>query len=254
MNLFITFYFALYPADFAIRILQIVMPPRESMLSFGAVLIAIGLINFTLGLFIEQVIVEYFVFKKLRYRFHDIEKSHKKFLSIENYLRLNTKWPPLSLYNNQENNSPSDDESKGNAGNSGASKDKSNGKDEDDDDNSPMSYAEISIEPVEDDGAVVFDRNSSILNSFFERERQRLASINRRSSTEGGGTGDEIFDADDNLPIRKKNEQLKREYLELKLTDRAMPLQAQVNGNMEGSFISAQSEAQKDVEMHDLKL
>lgn len=253
INLLITFYFALSPADFAIKFLQMILPPREEMLSFGAVLITIGLVNFTLGLFIEQVIVEYLVFKKLRYRFHDIEKSHKKFLSIENYLRLNTKWPPLSLYNNQENNSPSDDESKGNAGNSGASKGASNGKDDEDDDTSPMSYAEISIEPVEDDGAVVFDRNSSILNSFFERERQRLASINRRSSNEGGTSADDVFD--ENLPIRRKNEQLKREYLELKLTDLAMPLQ--VNGEIEeGSFInqarSVKGDNKVNVEMHDL--
>ncbi len=200
-----------------------VLPPREYMLSFGIVLISIGLFNFSLGLFIEQVIVEYLVFKKLRYRFHDIEKSHKKFLSIENYLRLNNKWPPLSLYNNQENNSPSDDE--GNAGNSGASKGASTGNDNDDDDNSPMSYAEISIEPVEDDGAVVFDRNSSILNSFFERERQRLASTNQRASKEEP----EVFDGEENLPIKKKSEQLKREYFELKLKDKATPME--VNGD-----------------------
>lgn len=230
--------------------MQLVVPPREEMLSFGAVLIVVGLLNFVLGLFIEQVIVEYIVFKKLRYRFHDIEKSHKKFLSIENYLRLNTKWPPLSLYNNQENNSPSDDESKGNAGNSGTSKGPSSGKDDEDDDNSPMSYAEISIEPVEDDGAVVFDRNSSILNSFFERERQRLASINRRFSNEGN----DVFDGDENLPIRKKNEQLKREYLELQLTERAMPLQVNGGSSMEGSFINSgmKDDNKVNVEMHNM--
>lgn len=219
------------------------------MLNFGVFLVMMGLINFTVGLFIEQVIVEFVIFRKLRYRFHDIEKSRKKFLSIENYLRLNSKWPPLSLYNNQENNSPSEDESKGNAGNSGTSKGASTGKDDDDDDNSPMSYAEISIEPVEDD-TVVFDRNSSILNSFFERERQRLASINRRSSNEGGNAdSDNVFDGE-NLPIRTKNEQLKREYLELKLTDRAKP--EIVNGCMEGSFINTDKDDKIGVEMHNL--
>lgn len=252
INLLITFYFALYPADFLIKFMQMVLPPRSEMLSFGVALITIGLINFILGMFIEEVIVEYLVFKKLRYRFHDIEKSHKKFLSIENYLRLNTKWPPLSLYNNQENNSPSDDECKGNAGNSGASKGASGGKEDDDDDASPMSYAEISIEPVEDDGAVMFDRNSSILNSFFERERQRLASINHGTSQDGGNSAEDVFDK--NLPIRKKNEQLKREYLELKLTDRAIPLKTNADTE-EGSFIVQSSTVKRDkvnVEMHDL--
>ena len=222
-------------------------------------MVTIGAINFIVGFFIEEVIVEYILFKKLRYRFHNIEKSHKKFLSIENYLRLNTKWPPLSLYNNQENNSPSDDDSKNQGGNSGASKGASTGHDDDDDDTSPMSYAEISIEPVEDD-AVVFDRNSSILNSFFERERQRLASINRGTSQSNADQiivddNDNVFGStvkDDNLPIRRK-----REYLELKIADPAKPF---ANGFMEGSFMSASDnsnnkqddEVRKDVELHNM--
>lgn len=210
INLAVTCYLALYPADVVRRFMELVTPPAQSMVGFGVVLMIYGVINFSIGLFIEQVIVEYFIFKKLRYRFHNIEKSHKKFLSIENYLRMNTKWPPLSLYSNQENNSPSDDESKGNM-NSGGSKNQTNSKDDDDDDTSPMSYAEISIEPVEDDGSVVFDRNSSILNSFFERERQRTASAGQGTANIGES-------------IRKRNELLKREYLELKITDPAKPL------------------------------
>lgn len=221
VNLTITCYLALYPAEFLANFMELITPPRSQLVSYGIGLIIFGVINFTIGMFIEHVIVEYIIFKKLRYRFHNIEKSHKKFLSIENYLRMNAKWPPLSLYNNQENNSPSDDESKGNA-NSGGSKNQTNSKDDEDDDNSPMSYAEISIEPLEDDGAVVFDRNSSILNSFFERERQRLASVNQnqRNSVDDN----EIFAGES---IRKKNEQLKREYLELKITDPAKPM---ING------------------------
>lgn len=211
INCLITLYLALYPSDFIRENLELITPPREEMISFGLILISYGVINFSISLFIEQVIVEYLLFKKLRYRFHNIEKSRKKFLSIENYLRTTVKWPPLSLYNNQENNSPSDDESKGIC-NSGASKTQSNSR-EDDDDDSPMSYAEISIQPVDEDQAVMFDRNSSILNSFFERERQRLASIGQ-----SGSSGDErklsIGDS-----IRKKNEQAKREYLELKITN-----------------------------------
>jgi cation-transporting P-type ATPase 13A2 len=235
INLVVTCYLALYPPGWAIEVLQMVLPPVDERLSFGVTLICIGAVNFIIGFFIEQVIVEFILFKKLRYRFHNIEKSHKKFLAIENYLRLNSKWPPLSLYNNQENNSPSEDESKGGACNSG-SKGASTGREDDDDDTSPMSYAEISIEPFEDDVAVTFDRNSSILSSFFERERQRLASINRGTShSDVMDDNENVFDScSDNLPIRKKNEQLKREYLELKITDPAKPL----NGYTEGSFMS----------------
>lgn len=219
INCVFTLYLALYPAEFLTNIMQLVTPPKSEMVSFGCILIIYGIVNFAIGIFIEQFIVEFIFFKKLRYRFHNIEKSRKKFLSIENYLRTTAKWPPLSLYNNQENNSPSDDEDKGNP-NSGASKTQSNSR-EDDDDDSPMSYAEISIEPVEDDGPVVFDRNSSILNSFFERERQRLASINHGESSSRNFNEERKMSIGDS--IRKKNEQLKREYLELKITNPAAP-------------------------------
>lgn len=239
INLLLTLYLALYPSDAIAGFMELVLPPTSDMVSFGLILIFYGAVNFAIGLFIEQIIVEFFIFKKLRYRFHNIEKSHKKFLSIENYLRMNSKWPPLSLYNNQENNSPSDEENNGNV-NNGASKNITNSKDEDDDDTSPMSYAEISIQPLEDDG-VVFDRNSSILNSFFERERQRLASVNQRKDQQNEGD-DNVF-----VPIgesiRKKNEQLKREYLELKITDPAKPL---MNGYMEDRKVNELFQERKE--------
>lgn len=240
INLALTCYLALYPADFITSFMELYTPPREDMIRFGVILLIYGSINFVTGLFIEHVIIEYFVFKKLRYRFHNIEKSHKKFLSIENYLRMNAKWPPLSLYNNQENNSPSDEESKGN-GNSGVSKNQTNSKDDDDDDTSPMSYAEISIEPVEDDGAVVFDRNSSILNSFFDRERQRMASLHhRRGPSDASDDNDNVFNIGES--IRKKNEQLKREYLELKITDPAKPM---MNGYVEDQKVEEAFQTRK---------
>lgn len=253
VNLLLTCYMALYPAEIVSNIMELVLPPEYAMVQFGLILMTYGAINFFMGLLIEQVVVEFFLFKKLRYRFHNIEKSHKKFLSIENFLRMNSKWPPLSLYNNQENNSPSEDESKGNANSSG-SKNQTNSKDDDDDDTSPMSYAEISIEPVEDDGAVVFDRNSSILNSFFERERQRLASIHqtRREQRAANVASDTGFNIGES--IRKKNEQLKREYLELKITDPAKPLEMEAESQSFEAFPKRRDDMANDdsVEMKNL--
>ncbi|CAO1416273.1 unnamed protein product [Diamesa hyperborea] len=107
-NLAFICYVAVYPPEFLIELFELVMPPYE----FGMYLIGYGLLNFVIGMFIESFIVEYLLFKKMRYNFHEIEKSHKKFLRIENLLRLNTKWPPLSLYNNNENNSPTDEDDK----------------------------------------------------------------------------------------------------------------------------------------------
>jgi hypothetical protein len=194
---------------------------RVWMLGYGA-------ITFLAAFFIELVIVEYFLEKKYRYAFHKIEKSRKKFLSIENYLRLNSKWPPLSLYNNQENNSPDESPSNG-GGESGASATpKESSKDDDNDDISPMSYAEISIEPIEDDGAVHFDRNSSILNSFFERERSRLNTMGESQESPdmetnllNGHAHNDVFQ--ETAEIKRRNQQLKREYLELKLNDTTLP-------------------------------
>lgn len=185
---------------------------------FRLMMLGYGGITFCAAFFIESIVVEYFLEKKFRYAFHNIEKSRKKFLSIENYLRLNSKWPPLSLYNNQENNSPVESPNKGaDSGTSGTPRD--NSKDDDDDDTSPMSYAEISIEPIEDDGAVHFDRNSSILNSFFERERSRLDTMGENSEV-AGVTPTVSNGTDGNFSvIQRRNQQLKREYLELKLND-----------------------------------
>lgn len=78
---------------------------------------------------------------------------------------MNTNW------NNQENNSPSEDERKGN-GSCGVNKNLTNSKDDKDDDTSPMSY----VERRDLDSACC---NSSILNSFFDHVLQILASINQ---------------------------------------------------------------------------
>ena len=229
-NFAFTCYVAVYPPEFIIEVLELVMPPYE----FGLYLIAYGILNFVVGMIIETFIVEYLLFKKMRYNFHDIEKSHKKFLRIENLLRLNAKWPPLSLYNNNENNSPTEEDSKGGCNNGSSTKGNGgpNG-DGDDDAASPLSYAEISIEPNE--GGVVFDRNSSILNSFFERERQREKQEKSQQSQSNkiqmNDNTDNAFG--DKVPtgdiIRKKTEQLKREYMELKLNDIAEPIKP-ING------------------------
>jgi cation-transporting P-type ATPase 13A2 len=239
INCMITLYLALYPSEFIREKLELITPPQSEMISFGIILICYGIVNFLIGVFIEHFIVEFILFRKLRYRFHNIEKSRKKFLSIENYLRTTVKWPPLSLYNNQENNSPSEDESKGIC-NSGASKTQSNSRDDDDDD-SPMSYAEISIQPLEDDEANTFDRHSSILSSFFERERQRLASI------EHGGSSNDDRKMSIGESIRKKNEQAKREYLELKITNPATPNVADDSENQEDEIFHKENSSKNDV-------
>lgn len=246
VNALFSVYIIVFPPDFLIRLFQLVMPKVPDGDGFRYMLLGYGLATFLIALFIERFIVDYLLTKKLRYRFHNIEKSRKKFLAIENYLRLTSKWPPLSLYNNQENNSPDDTEKGGESGASGTPGQSS--KDNDEDDTSPMSYAEISIEPLDDDVTTVhFDRNSSILNSFFERERSRLNSTGTGKDKDRSVSmeKDEDFllkdkpDHDDVFPpqiseIKKRNQQLKREYLELQLNDTAHP---SINGFNNGHHI-----------------
>jgi hypothetical protein len=88
----------------------------------------------------------------------------------------------------------------------------------------------------------MFDRNSSVLNSFFERERQRLASINRGQTS--SDDNENVFNIGES--IRKKNEQLKREYLELKLTNTAAP--AMPNGFEDDQMVSIFQRRKKDDE------
>lgn len=73
--------------------LELVVPP-DPMFSWH--LIAFGLCNFILSLLIETFFIENLLFRRLRYRFHNIAKSHRKFLQIESCLRQMPSWPPIS--------------------------------------------------------------------------------------------------------------------------------------------------------------
>ncbi|XP_055857682.1 polyamine-transporting ATPase 13A3 isoform X2 [Episyrphus balteatus] len=135
VNLSFVIYMTLYPAQWLIDSFELVMPPDQN---FRYLLIIYGAVNFIISLILEAVVVEYLLFKKIRHHFHNIEKSHRKYLAIENELRRNTKWPPLSDFSNVISNEY--------------------------DKPSPTSYAEISAEHQIDMKAP----ENSVLNSFFD--------------------------------------------------------------------------------------
>ncbi|XP_044260225.1 polyamine-transporting ATPase 13A3-like isoform X2 [Tribolium madens] len=85
-------YLALWPAQFFIDQFELVLPE----FNFRIYLLGYASINFLLSIFIEQVIIDYVVFKKLRFKFHNIDKSKRKFLAIERDIDLDTKWPILT--------------------------------------------------------------------------------------------------------------------------------------------------------------
>lgn len=86
-------YLALWPAEFFITQFELVLPQE---FNFRLYLLGYAAINFILSIFIEQVIIDYVVFKKLRFKFHNINKSKRKYLAIERDINLDTKWPVLT--------------------------------------------------------------------------------------------------------------------------------------------------------------
>lgn len=64
---------------------------------FRYILLGYALANFIFSIIVEYFIIELLVFKKLRYKFHNVDKSKKKFLAIERDLSKDTKWPTLSF-------------------------------------------------------------------------------------------------------------------------------------------------------------
>lgn len=129
-------FLAIYPADWVTNLFNLVVPPD---IYFRLSLCLYGVVNFVVALFIEMFIIDYIFFKKLRYRFHNVNKSHRKYLAIENELRQSTSWPTLSSYQ-PDNHFILSDKS------------------------TPSSYAEMG---VEHSVGTLVDPNSTVLNSFF---------------------------------------------------------------------------------------
>uniref|UniRef100_A0A336KNR9 CSON011784 protein n=1 Tax=Culicoides sonorensis TaxID=179676 RepID=A0A336KNR9_CULSO len=140
INTGITLYMTIDPPNWLADLMGLVVPPD---MTFRLTLLGYGIFNFIIALIIEMFIVEYFLSNKLRYKFHNIHKSHKKFLGIENDLRRSPNWPPISSLTSEI---PSNIEDK----------------------TSPMSFAELSVVENTDPDAAMLDQNS-ILNSFFEQ-------------------------------------------------------------------------------------
>ncbi|XP_046432017.1 polyamine-transporting ATPase 13A3 isoform X1 [Neodiprion fabricii] len=92
MSLF-SIYMALNPFEWLADQFELVLPPD---MGFRYVLLGYGLANFVLSMVVEYFVVEYIIFGKLRYRWHDVYKSKKRYLAIERDMASNHKWPPIS--------------------------------------------------------------------------------------------------------------------------------------------------------------
>ncbi|XP_055377256.1 polyamine-transporting ATPase 13A3 [Condylostylus longicornis] len=143
INLVVILYLTLIPHEPIANFFELKVPDD---FNFRGFLIGYGAVNFILAIFIECFIVEYLLFKKFQKSQFSInyEKQHRKYLQMEDELKHNMKWPPISYYNSDIQSSNYE-----------------NGEDK----SSPISYAEISAEHTIDMKAP----ENSVLNNFFEQ-------------------------------------------------------------------------------------
>ncbi|XP_046747691.1 polyamine-transporting ATPase 13A3-like [Diprion similis] len=86
-------YITLYPANWVVSALQLILPPDYKW-RFGILVLACA--NFFVCLFFESFVIEFLIEKKLRPRFYRPEKSKKQYLVIGQYLKNTLTWPRLS--------------------------------------------------------------------------------------------------------------------------------------------------------------
>lgn len=132
-----TIYLTLIPYEAIANFMDLVV---TDSFRFRLYIVIYGLLHFLLAVFVEVVIVEYLFFNKLRPRWHNIHKSRRKFLAIEDHLRRETRWPPLCEHYVEQSNNTSVQ-------------------------NSPT-YSSISVEKKVQ---VPLDTNN-VLNNFFVKE------------------------------------------------------------------------------------
>ncbi|XP_011495006.1 PREDICTED: probable cation-transporting ATPase 13A3 [Ceratosolen solmsi marchali] len=86
-------YLSIGPFEQLAEWFELVLPED---LEFRFILLAYGLANFLISMFVEYFVIEYLVFSKLRKKLHNVDKSRRKFLMYERNMRNNHEWPPLS--------------------------------------------------------------------------------------------------------------------------------------------------------------
>lgn len=86
-------YLVLYPFDFLRDNFELVLPP---VMEFRLYLLVYPVVNFVLSILVEVLVIEHLVFKKLRFRYHDIDKSKRKYLAVERDMQKDVLWPMLT--------------------------------------------------------------------------------------------------------------------------------------------------------------
>ncbi|KAF5281780.1 hypothetical protein FQR65_LT14527 [Abscondita terminalis] len=86
-------YMALWPASVLSDFFELILPED---FTFRLYLLVYALLNFVISVLIEIFVIDYLFFKKLRFKFHNVYKSKRKYLAIERDLERDSKWPVLT--------------------------------------------------------------------------------------------------------------------------------------------------------------
>jgi hypothetical protein len=88
-----TLYLILDPAQWLRERFELMVPPA---MDFRLMMVMLVFVNTVVAVFIEYFIIDYLIFKKFHFRFHSVDKSHKKYLAVERSLQHNHLWPPIT--------------------------------------------------------------------------------------------------------------------------------------------------------------
>lgn len=86
------------PPQFIIDKFELVLPPPDDPQAnfFRWQMLLFSLLYCAMAVFIEYVIIDYIFYRKCKSKFHNIYKSKKKYLAIEQDLHNDKAWPPLT--------------------------------------------------------------------------------------------------------------------------------------------------------------
>ncbi|XP_050686747.1 polyamine-transporting ATPase 13A3-like isoform X4 [Eriocheir sinensis] len=90
--------FTVAPPDFVISFFELVVPPDddEEAYFFKWQMVIISALYSLLAIFTEYVIIDYIFYQKCKPKFHNIDKSKKKYLALERDMQQDKNWPPLA--------------------------------------------------------------------------------------------------------------------------------------------------------------
>lgn len=86
------------PPPFFVNLFELVLPPAGDPEAdfFRWQIIILAILYSVLAVFIEYFLIDYVFYRKCRSKFHNVSKSKKRYLAIEQVLRQDKSWPPLS--------------------------------------------------------------------------------------------------------------------------------------------------------------